>query len=481
VKDCLVWILLYLLVQTTMKKLQLSFFLIAILTFFFIFEACNKSTLVGGELLEGDKDNVVFSDTFSLKAATVANDTIKNISYEVASAIFPCGNYEDATFGKSSTTLYMQHLLSGTPKLSSVILDSAVLSMTYDTLGGYGDLTQPMTFTAYRMTENWTYSKDFFSYSSFGTEAQPLGTVTIIPKYKLKDSITVLSILEDSKTKAAKPIKVVSHLRIRLDDAFGKEFLNTIDSTVNKTFDDKQLLEKFKGIELRPAASNKGMVYFRANVYPSNSGNPTGTNLNTNISFYYKVKTKAKNGADSLYRDAYSIFPFSNQATTEVPVAAKVLNVQHQASNFIKNAIATKIDTTLYMEGLTGSNIKVQVPNINTLKNVVINKAELVISSPNSDIRQILVDPTNDKSQLGVFDSQYLAYSGLSTTNATTGIKTYKMNITEHVQRIVNGTEENTFFLSVFPKIENPSRGIFYGPNHPKYPMKLKITYTKLK
>ncbi len=464
-----------------MKKLQLSFFLITIFSFFFIFEACNKSTLVGGELLEGDKNNVLFSDTFSLKAATVANDTIRNISYSVAGAIFPCGNYEDATFGKSSATLFMQHLLSGTPKLSGVILDSAVLSMTYDTLGGYGDLTQPMTFTAYRITDDWSYSKDFFSYDRFATEAQPLGTVTTIPRYKRKDSITVLSILEQGTPKVPKPIKVISHLRMRLDDAFGKEFLNTIDSTVNKTIDDKKLLSLFKGIELRPAASNKGMVYFRANVYPSNSSNPTGTNLNTNISFYYKVKTKAANGADSLYRDAYSIFPFSNQATTEIPVAAKVLNVQHQSTGIIKNAIATKIDTILYMEGLTGSNIKVQVPNIKTLKDVVINKAELVISSPNSDIRQILVDPTNDKSQLGVFDSQYLAYNGLSTTNATTGIKTYKMNITEHVQRIVNGTEENTFFLSVFPKIENPSRGIFYGPNHPKYPMKINITYTKLK
>ena len=45
---------------------------------------------------------------------------------------------------------------------------------------------------------------------------------------------------------------------------------------------------------------------------------------------------------------------------------------------------------------------------------------------------------------------------------------------------ITAGTGQNSRYFQLPPKPIDPSRVIFYGPNHPQYPLKLNLTYTKL-
>ena len=67
----------------------------------------------------------------------------------------------------------------------------------------------------------------------------------------------------------------------------------------------------------------------------------------------------------------------------------------------------------------------------------------------------------------------------------------YIINISGHFQKIIDGEEENSlnltsgveqtnFYPRIMPKAITPSRVIFYGANHPLYPLKLNLTYTRL-
>ena len=59
-------------------------------------------------------------------------------------------------------------------------------------------------------------------------------------------------------------------------------------------------------------------------------------------------------------------------------------------------------------------------------------------------------------------------------------IQTYTMNISSYFQEILDEVKDPVIYLRSFPKQEQGSRVVIYGPGHSKYPMKLSLAYTKL-
>ncbi len=64
-------------------------------------------------------------------------------------------------------------------------------------------------------------------------------------------------------------------------------------------------------------------------------------------------------------------------------------------------------------------------------------------------------------------------------TDTTPGY--YRMNLSAHIQDMVEGKISNELIVSLLPKTENGSRTVLYGASHPAYKAKLKIAYTQLK
>jgi hypothetical protein len=57
----------------------------------------------------------------------------------------------------------------------------------------------------------------------------------------------------------------------------------------------------------------------------------------------------------------------------------------------------------------------------------------------------------------------------------------YTFNLSNHAQRMIDDAGENeTFYVALENKSSSINRGVFYGANHPKYPMKFKLYYTKI-
>jgi hypothetical protein len=55
----------------------------------------------------------------------------------------------------------------------------------------------------------------------------------------------------------------------------------------------------------------------------------------------------------------------------------------------------------------------------------------------------------------------------------------YEMNITTHLIDVLNGREGDILYLRIANKVNNPATAVLYGPNHPQFPARLKLTYTK--
>jgi len=58
-------------------------------------------------------------------------------------------------------------------------------------------------------------------------------------------------------------------------------------------------------------------------------------------------------------------------------------------------------------------------------------------------------------------------------------INTYTMNISEHLQDMINGVEtSDEIFISTASKAQSANRSIIFGTGHPTYAPKLNVTYT---
>ena len=98
--------------------------------------SCSDPTLVGGSLLEDDKANVGFSDTLSITATSITNDSIRTYTPFNSSqlATYLLGNLNDPLFGRSSSTIYAQvYPENNNPRFrDSTRIDSIVLVLPYD-------------------------------------------------------------------------------------------------------------------------------------------------------------------------------------------------------------------------------------------------------------------------------------------------------------------------------------------------------------
>ena len=58
-------------------------------------------------------------------------------------------------------------------------------------------------------------------------------------------------------------------------------------------------------------------------------------------------------------------------------------------------------------------------------------------------------------------------------------IQTYTMNISQHLQDIINGLESSDeIFISTISKAQSANRSIIFGTGHASYPPRLNVTYT---
>lgn len=415
--------------------------------------ACSDTTELGLTLVEQERSDIVYTDTLTLAMST---DTTAPFQTSSASR-WLCGEYMDPEFGYLGAGFYCNFRIPTTNiTFPTATVDSLVLTLTYDTLGHYGSILGTPTMQNWEileLDELITPDQSYKSNATFATKTSPLATFSFTPNYQ--DSILIDT------------VRVAPHLRIHLDPAFAQTLLTPPTADVYTT--NNNFKSFFKGIFVRPVAgsSNDAIVRFFAK------------GSQTKLTLYYTDNSGSTPVAKS--------FSYLTDEDAESVVS---LRHNYSGTQVLNNNSA---DTLVYVQGANGVSAKLTFPTLPNLGRIVVNKAELVFQSPFTaptefpSPLQLVAAEVEDTTYVLVDDllsslqrtGTYQVFGGARQT-VSTNLVTYTMNVSQFLQRIVDGdVEGNALYIQAVTVLE-PFRVALANQNSSAFKAKLYLTYTKI-
>jgi hypothetical protein len=320
-----------------------------------------------------------------------------------------------------------------------------------------GDSSATFEVEVFQLVEQLDRTQTYYSNLNPAYNQIPIGSSMI--QYS-PDSLPLLSYSSGEADTSFYP-----HIKIPLSEAFGNQIMQFDPSTYDS---DARFLESLNGIVVRPKSSNGSSLL--------------GFDLSTGragIYIYYSTQDTIIN------RYQLRVNDFSVKA---------VKYENEYESALIGEAINQNLDTLLFVEGMSGTDIELDFSFANEFKNAVINKAEIQLFVSNhmdndtSVFRypeRIVLSTEENGDLLPIQDIQIGStnldsfFGGVFIPGDESKPGSYNMNVTAHVQSVANGLGNTKVILSIFPKRESAERGIFYSASHPNYGIKLRIAYTQ--
>lgn len=438
------------------------------ISFLMLIVGCTETTTIGTEVLNQDQASVLNIDTFTVETATTIENPVEVYNTNTFPNFF-IGDLEDPIWGRTTSSFYTQFRINqnSLPNFpTDAVFDSLVLRLAYDRADVYGDTTAAQEFEVYRITDaNIPFDSVYNADQTFNT-GELLGSATFVPNFQ--DSIDI-KIGEDTVT-------FPPHLSIRLSDDLGTELIN-YTSTQNENNDN--FLADFGGLLIKPVGGGKpGIVSFNA------------FSLSTGLNLYYHTEEEPES---QLY--------YEYDVTT---LSIRVPNMEADFSTLITNAVDGSYESgknLLYLGGMVSPNISIKLPTVKNFKGeALINNAEISFTiQEQSDedlyppVEQIILLYKNADGGMTIIDDVAFTFNGTSealfggqieeyTAADGTSQRRYKMNISGHLQKMVDEDAgiPDELIMRVYLKTEKANRVVLYGSEHPDYPAKLNVNFTKL-
>lgn len=415
--------------------------------------SCEEPVLEDTDLA-GGSNNLVFTDTLTILTTTVKESPLA--ADELPQHLL--GSMDDPVVGKTLASFYTEYRLPSDSVLlpGGVTLDSIVLAFAFD--GAYGDLTQPQSIVAYEIAQDIDLETDYKTDAQFTISPTEIGRLdNYIPDFE--SNIQVNDSLYDA------------HFRMKLNNTFGNKLLSYLASPVYISNTDFQAL--FHGIYLTIDTGNQygsGVIYMDVDDALSR------------LILYYTEGGEAKSIA--LVTDD------------------KTASVNHYHHNLSGSLAAQPVgsqslsDSVVYIQSMAGLKAKIEFPHIARFKDILINKAELIVTQVNDPtgtddtypaparmiINAVGDDGENDFVPDQLEDLDYFGGGRLTVTNTLgVSVSQYRFNLARHFQQLVNNeVNNNGLFLLTFPSNQIGDRVILGGRNHPIGSAKLRLTYTKI-
>lgn len=387
-------------------------------------------------------------DTFQLLTYSKLDDTVLTKN----PAISILGAYNDPEFGIAKASIYTQFRLTASNPVfeasSSIVIDSFVLSMAYT---GFTGKTDAQTFEVYKLADTLSSSSDvkYLVDTDFPIESTNLimpGTGT--QKMEWEKDVMVDTVLS------------IPQLRLHLDTALAREFINTANAGTGEFASNEAFLQYFKGLCIKtnganPLVGNGGIGYFNL------------TDDASRLTIFYHVN---QSGGDPIKKKYFIRVNSAAQRYTrcEFIRSPKVQNVIDNPSMG---------QSTFYAQAL-GLRGVIELPTITNLpKSTIIHKAELFlpVEYQTGQVYEIgsLITIAADVFGDGLFALNLGTYSEFR--------KGFVVDIRAFVQQVVAGGIEN-MELYVGPQqfITSANRIVFNGTNTTnKLKPKLTIIYSE--
>lgn len=475
--------------------------LLTMLISLFILGSCTNPTGVGLEVAPENQIDAYFTDTVSIRAYTIREDSVQSGSFN--QTLF--GQFNDPVFGKSVVGVALD---LSRPTIFERIKDDAEIDSVILVLpfGGnyYGDTTLASTFAVRVQPLAEAFQFNTYSTKNWQVKPEVIGSKLMTRyAYKSTDSIFVKKYQDGKDT----TIKVIPQMRIALSKEYFKTMLGmSVDSatmSTNQGFRD-HVKGLYLSIDSNASTGIGGLVSLSAREGISG------------IELSYRQdngKTGDDAGIDTI-RTFMEIAP-----VTYTSGFSFILGMASSVKNNYPQSILNQLDTpiegkeSIYLHAPTGLRGKIVFPNIDRLKgkNISINKAELVIYVDDEKMqgpfpqpapritlyrqdiagrRQNIPDGAAVSATSGTFmDSRsldFLNFGGWYDNSK----KRYLFHLTSYFQDVllgkINGNElyiapvaVTDTFVPTLPSLNANGRVILGGGNHPEYRMKLNLYYTE--
>ena len=347
------------------------FFLAIMTTVAILFSACkklNESTELGGGLippvdnintfetyLDVITDNKIFTDT--TKVYFSDNLGVGHISNDPEFGT----THADAYFNISSNFYPFYPFFNK----DSVIIDSVVLSLSYNSF--YGDSTSFQTIQVSELAQTAGFNDTSlykYDHPDFLLTGGVIGSKTFQVK-SLKDSI--LYIRKKDTTKLANVIRIPLPIQLGTRLA-GYDTTNTSNGGYHSDSIFKTL---FRGFAIKANSSGNALTYFT----PSDKSK-------TKLIVYFQV---TKNGI----KDTIST-EFFHQTLGQANIIKRT--ALNGWASYLSNSLPD--DDKIYLQSIPGSYASLKIPGLDTFKNAVIHRAELVLNPLRSSQDAIFIQPS---------------------------------------------------------------------------------------
>lgn len=273
----------------------------------------------------------------------------------------------DPEFGKTEATSYISFTPSAIRsypfvKRDTVIIDSVVLSLAYSST--FGDSNAIQQFEVREIDNRFTKFEDSLyriDANDFPVHDDMLGSAQV-QFSKLNDSVRYRN--------ARDTIRTTNELRIQLDTAWARRFVNydtTSESAYNNdtTFQDKF----FAGVQIKSAegqGSGNALAYFSLI-----------DNERTRITFYCRVQNNGR--TDTIAPFFHHTFDRQANIIRRTPANGYLTALNNTVEN----------DDVLYLQPSPGSSVEISVQGMDTFRttNRIIHRAELILEKyPSQDL-----------------------------------------------------------------------------------------------
>ncbi len=165
------------------------------------------------------------------------------------------------------------------------------------------------------------------------------------------------------------------------------------------------------------------------------------------------------------------------------------------AAQYLNDPMA---DSLGFVSGIGGLQLRVDLDNLDALQGNIVNQAQMDVylrDLPGYDYdeyppleRFSLLYRDNSGNLISVPDfvstdgatAQNFFFDGFLRTDPATGDRFYRLNLSVHLQRIVDGEAPGTLFIQAFSRTGDAARSIIHGPNSATRPLRLRVAFTRL-
>jgi len=436
-------------------------------SFFLLLSACKKE----GELTPGFAENTsftFFTDSIKINTNTRLGDSV--LADRIATGLL--GTYKDSSFGKTTSSIYVQPLLSSNFLVlgssdEQLFVDSVILSLSYSSW--FGDTSVAQNIEVYRLDEKLDANESYYSSASVSTVPMPIGIKSFVPK-----PTTEPVILQPNASGGIDTAALIPQLRIRLDDALGTEILSKSGQT--ELSDNESFTTFFKGLKITPNEqmmlndNEKAILYFAL------------TSSQTKMTVFYSAVNTINGDTTKKLID----FPINSSSvrfnTFEQDYSSGA--VQTNLTNGVRDSIYS------YTQAMAGVETVITFPDLKDQfqdKNIVVNKAELVLpvasgSYAKFGLAETMTLASRDANGLLQFipDNnprlESPAYFGGSYIESE---KEYRFNIARYIQGYLNGVEnENGLTLLISGSAVKAQRAVILAQGNQGRKIKLNLYYS---